>query len=770
MPRKNTLKNLTDEEKKMRRREQKKLSMRRARAKLTEAAVEEIRKQDRERYHKKKDRGDIKTIDQFTPRQQRQIRKMWREKSKKRRQLLKMRKATESLIQENTPPASPSSSLSRVESGRAVAARNKRARKAENEALKKKVFQMGKVIKKYRMRIRRLEERKQKASKSSSRNKVLKTDIRKAVHDFLINDEYSRLTAGKNETITRKKSKRQIRLLNDTLLNLHIIFKLKTGFNISYQTFRRYRPFWVLFPKAASRNTCLCTLHENNDHIIRSLQKSKVVSYGSASDAAKALCCNNTLTPKCLERECQSCLYKKIDFNNFAENDYITYDRWVTKDVDVVIKGVQKKCKKCVKETVKTTIGALVKLLHLNLPVFMQHVANMIHQMRSIQTFKQQLTSTKGLLHVDFSENYNCKYSAEVQSAHFGGSKPQLSLHTCVYYSAAEFPNNGFQTTSMCSISKNLRHDPVMICAHLKPILQRIKELSPNLTELHILSDGPTTQYRNKTMFLLIVKFISRELNDVTDIVWHYSEKGHGKGAPDGVGGCIKRLCDSSVAMGKDVSDYDSLMLCLKENCKGIEIYGIGDPNIEDIQEIVDKNAMKAYKGTFKIHQLSWNQNDPNILHARRLSCLSCASNAVCPHFEIGQIKVPSNNTQTHSPLSMADARNVSPRSEDTANASTITYRSDQITPDGGTSHNVPSRPCKRFGFLPDSDDSDVSLPLQDERSKFLSDSDDSDVIFTPRYRHPLPTDSSSEGDFIVRPQQSQKPFVDPYTDSGDDE
>lgn len=205
-------------------------------------------------------------------------------------------------------------------------------------------------------------------------------------------------------------------------------------------------------------------------------------------------------------------------------------------------------------------------------------------------------------MHIDFTENYTCKYSAEVQSAHFGGSKPQLSLHTCVYYSVAEFPNDGFQTTSMCSISKNLRHDPVMICAHLKPILQRIKEINPNLTELHILSDGLTTQYRNKTMFFLIVKFISRELNDVTDIVWHYSEKGHGKGAPDGVGGCVKRLCDSSVAMGRDVSDYDSLLACLKQNCKGIEIYGIGDPNVQDIQEMVDKNTMKAYKGTFKIH------------------------------------------------------------------------------------------------------------------------------------------------------------------------
>ncbi|CAB3231895.1 unnamed protein product [Arctia plantaginis] len=71
---------LSDEDKMARRREQKKISMRRARKKLNEIAKEEIRRKDRERYYKKKEKGEIKTIDQYTPRQQRQTRKMWREK------------------------------------------------------------------------------------------------------------------------------------------------------------------------------------------------------------------------------------------------------------------------------------------------------------------------------------------------------------------------------------------------------------------------------------------------------------------------------------------------------------------------------------------------------------------------------------------------------------------------------------------------------------------------------------------------------------------
>jgi hypothetical protein len=596
---------LTEEQKRTRRREQKKLSMRRARAKMTESAIEEVRKKDRERYHKKKERREIKTINDYTPREQRQIKKMWREKSKKRRELLKLKKQDVVELEGDNPSTSTTSSRSRVSTGKIISARNRRRMKQENESLKKKIIDMRRELNKYKMRVRRLKEKENKKilDKAKSKKKGFKNDeIRKAVHDFLTEDENSRLTSGKNETITRRKSKRQIRLLNDTLLNLHKTFVKKTGIKISYQTFRRHRPFWVLFPKASSRNTCLCVTHENSDLIVRALQKAKVICHGSASNVAKTLCCPGSFNLQCLERKCTQCKNKKIDFNNYNDTDIITYERWVTKNVNTVIKGKEKLCKKTIKETVKTTNKSMVQLLHANMPIYMRHVGNFIHQIRAIQSIKENLTIYQGLLHVDFSENYNCKYSAEIQSAHFGGSKSQLSLHTCVYYSTENNPpDNYLKTTSICTVSENLRHDPALICTHLNPVFKRIKEITPDITELHVLSDGPSTQYRNKSMFYLISNYIGKELG-VEKVIWHYSEKGHGKGAPDGVGGCIKRLCDNSVGMGKDISSYEDLMGCLKENCKGIEIYGIDDSDVTKIQSILDKSLTKPFKGTFNLH------------------------------------------------------------------------------------------------------------------------------------------------------------------------
>lgn len=76
--------------------------------------------------------------------------------------------------------------------------------------------------------------------------------------------------------------------------------------------------------------------------------------------------------------------------------------------------------------------------------------------------------------------------------------------------------------------------------------------------------------------------------------------------------GCVKRLCDNAVAMGRDVSNYDELITCLKDNCRGIEIYGIGEPDIQEIQRIVDQSTIKAFKGTLKIHQVSWSRYEPD--------------------------------------------------------------------------------------------------------------------------------------------------------------
>lgn len=139
-------------------------------------------------------------------------------------------------------------------------------------------------------------------------------------------------------------------------------------------------------------------------------------------------------------------------------------------------------------------------------------------------------------------------------------------------------------------------------------------------------------------MFHLIATYLSKEFN-VDSFIWHYSERGHGKGAPDGVSGCIKKTCDNHVARGHDVASSDEMVLCLENNCKGIEVYRINESLLPEIQQIIDNSTTRPFKGTFGIHQLAWSVKNPGIIHARRLSCLVCPPHQICPHYEIGRIQ-----------------------------------------------------------------------------------------------------------------------------------
>lgn len=158
------------------------------------------------------------------------------------------------------------------------------------------------------------------------------------------------------------------------------------------------------------------------------------------------------------------------------------------------------------------------------------------------------------LIHMDSSENYSCKYATEVQSSHFGASKKQVSLHTVVvqYYSKE---SKTVKNKCFATITENLRHDPAAIFAHMQPVVIEMKMHVGDLKTVHILTDGPTTQYRIRTIFYLLGNYAPVMFGDLcVGIHCHYSEAGHGKGVLDGIGGCLKRTADRLVAEGKDIT------------------------------------------------------------------------------------------------------------------------------------------------------------------------------------------------------------------------
>lgn len=104
----------------------------------------------------------------------------------------------------------------------------------------------------------------------------------------------------------------------------------------------------------------------------------------------------------------------------------------------------------------------------------------------------------------------------------------------------------GGEAESFATVSGSLQHDAVATWAHLQPVLEHITSNHPLAKNIHFLSDGPTSQYRNKVPFYLASTVVF--MKGFKTVTWNFTEASHGKEAPDGVGGALKNLADCVVA------------------------------------------------------------------------------------------------------------------------------------------------------------------------------------------------------------------------------
>lgn len=118
------------------------------------------------------------------------------------------------------------------------------------------------------------------------------------------------------------------------------------------------------------------------------------------------------------------------------------------------------------------------------------------------------------------------------------------------------------------------------------------------------------------------------------NLTWNYSESGHGKGAPDGVGGTWKRTADQLVAKGRDLATFKSLFDALKEKTT-IKLFSVEDEEIRNIEQMILPD-IKAFAGTMKCHQVS-SANNSETLIMRRLSCFKCSPETKCGHYYLGR-------------------------------------------------------------------------------------------------------------------------------------
>ena len=450
---------------------------------------------------------------------------------------------------------------------------------------------------------------------------------REAVRAFFNSDRASHFAPGKKDFVVVDKQKVQKRYLNDTMSALYPKFAASSSVVVSFSTFCQYRPKHVVTPKFTGRDTCLCVHCENFKYLVKSLKDAKVISEKSREEVFSTLCCDSG-NKNCLLRTCSECASKKIIYDATDKDAKLHYEKWVSCKKEMLNKPASF-MKITKKDKVEATVQQVIDIFEEQLVGHMAHVGRIIHQRETVKLLRENLTEKDLCVIVDWSENWSCKYFSEVQSMHFGGSHQQLALHT-----GAVIGKGSYET--FCTVSESTDHGPKNILAHLKPIL--LKYATDKTENLHFVSDGPSTQYRNCKMFYLVATEICKILPLIKRITWNFSESNHGKSEADGAGGTVKRTADNLVALGKDICDINVFVKQLNERCPKIFVRLISNDEINFFKD-VNIESVQPFKGTLRVHQYNWKKESPLEIRFKSLSCYDCYLKETpdeCNHFDLG--------------------------------------------------------------------------------------------------------------------------------------
>ena len=150
-------------------------------------------------------------------------------------------------------------------------------------------------------------------------------------------------------------------------------------------------------------------------------------------------------------------------------------------------------------------------------------------------------------IHINWSQNAKLRQVREEKGAHY--HEHQVSIHAI--YSWEHDKEQSHVALSNCT-----SHNATAVFACIEPIL--IDFVGSRIKRINIVSDSPSSQYCNKSIFWYLKEF-SEKHN--TSLKWIYLEHDHGMGILDGIGAVFKRSIKDIIASNPDVPIYDSQQL-----------------------------------------------------------------------------------------------------------------------------------------------------------------------------------------------------------------
>lgn len=464
--------------------------------------------------------------------------------------------------------------------------------------------------------------------RSTKEKERLRKAMQQSVREFLEKDEHTAIAPGADDTIFKNGQTKRKRFLLDSLPNLYRKYKSESVIKVSQSTFYRFKPFWVVRRTLSSRDTCMCKLHANFDLIVQRLARLKIVRPNTLNFCSSMVC----PSPKkeCYYRECKNCKEYKVAVPENSESSF--YYQWQTvNESRVGAQGQEINCKVTKKIRIECEVSEIVNELNEQLPTYLRHKHDTAHQHRQLDMVHKNMKENEASMVIDWSENFICKYANEIQSVHFGASKKQISLHTGAFFYKKSAEEEA-QCVSFCSVCENTRHDTVGIWTHMDPVLKYLQTVVPKLDALHIQSDGPSSQYKNRTnLFMFNSKCKELKLKNAT---WNFTTPGHGKSVADGTGGTVKGICNRFVTYGNDVLSAEDIVQVVEKEESAVKMFLIPTDAMSDVAKQIPEEV-EAIPQIQSVYQVLWDQTDSDKFHLNYLTCFECRLNPPCPHFPL---------------------------------------------------------------------------------------------------------------------------------------
>ena len=523
-----------------------------------------------------------------------------------------------------TPRSVPKSIVRKLVMSNAVCAEIQEVVQKNPQQSKRRIIKTvfsGRIVKKYRclsllrkktgvtVRVQNQNEKSVEFTKRF-RNIQQKNQLKKQVESFYERDDVSRCMPGKHDvTKCSDGQKKQTRILNDYLSNLHEKFCSESnGIKCSLSQFCKLRPRHVKLTSLISRNTCLCTTHQNMALKLKCLRSVNVHISPNPEVVSKAV---NLEQMKTL-------LSGIVD----EDVEFESWQRVVCKDGKYRMRIV--KTNQQLQEFMLSTMKQY--------ELFLQHVERVRHQYRSAAELKAKLPINEVAVQMDFAENFACQSADEIQSAYWNSTN--VTLHPVVAHRQS-LPGN-IEHKNYVFVSDVNQHNSRAVVAIIQKLVPLIKADLPTVTKIHYWTDSPTSQYRNRYIFDILCR---HESLFGIKAVWNYFETGHGKGPCDGIGGSAKRQASDAVKQGKvSIQDANDFYEWASAHERKIKYVFYSQEEYDAADSLIRERNAGPISGTLKLHAVvpadSWS------IYTRDVSCYchQCLAGSLCDSWSKHQL------------------------------------------------------------------------------------------------------------------------------------